>query len=141
MPTTKLNHEIPDIDLPWTAGGTMNPSSLAGHQLVVLFLPEDLNQQLTELKSYERVADQLSRTDAWVLAIGGPRHDRAETDTPIALDPDGQAWGAFKGFAADAKLDRAAGAVFFFTRGGACHRVWAGPGQAPDVVQELLSRS
>ena len=32
---------VPNIDLPWSCGGTVNPSCFAGHQLLVLFLPTD----------------------------------------------------------------------------------------------------
>jgi len=141
MLATELNFGIPNIDLPWSCGGTVNPSCFAGHQLLVLFLPTDESQQAAEFESYEKLADELGGTDAWFLVIGtehmkGPEKRRV----PIAWDPGGEAWRAFRKVAKKVKLDRAAGAVFLFTRGGAFHRVWAGQGHASAVVRELLSR-
>jgi hypothetical protein len=52
MTTTQLNYGIPDVELSWSCGGSVNPSCFAGHQLVVLFLPEAANEQTEELESY-----------------------------------------------------------------------------------------
>ena len=140
MLTTQLKYGIPDVDLPLTCGGTVNPSCFAGHQLVVLFLPKDRGRQNAECESYHKLAAELSGTDAWILVIGDETPSKGDTGTRVALDPDEKAWRAFKEVAGDSKLDRAAGAAFFFTRGGAFHRVWPGCGNADAVVQELLSR-
>lgn len=140
MLTTRLNYGIPNIELSWSCGGTVNPSCFAGHQLVVLFLPHDREQQRVEFESYNRLAEELSATDAWFLVIGDETHIQSNGETPVALDPDGKAWLAFKGVAGDGKLERSDGAVFFFTRGGAFHRLWPGRGHAREVIEELLTR-
>lgn len=42
--------------------------------------------------------------------------------------------------AGDEGLERADGAAFFFTRGGAFHRLWPGRSHAREVLGELLTR-
>lgn len=140
MLASELKFGIPDLDLQWTCGGTVNPSCFAGHQLLVLFLPLDERQQAAELDSYERLSNQLSGTDSWLLVVAtGPTEIDRERKVPVAIDSTGRAWAAFTKVA-NIKLDRPAGAAFLFTRGGAFHRVWPGPGRADEVVRELLSR-
>jgi hypothetical protein len=141
MLRTKLKYGVPNIELDWSSGGTVNPTCFVGHQLVVLFLPKDARQQTAEFESYEKLAEELSGTDAWFLVVGDRPYVKNGAKTPVALDPDDKAWAALKEIAGDAKLDRSTGAVFFFTRGGAFHRAWAGVGNADAVVKELLSRS
>jgi peroxiredoxin len=141
MLTTRLKYGIPDIELSWSCGGTVNPSCFAGHQLVVLFLPKDREQQRAEFESYKKLAEEMSGTDAWFIVVGDETHVQGEARTPVVLDPDGKAWGAFKEVAREDKLDRPAGAAFFFTRGGSFHRAWPGRGNANAVVEELLSRA
>ena len=140
MLASELRFGIPDLDLQWTCGGSVNPSCFAGHQLLVLFLPVDERQQAAEFESYEQRSDELSGTDAWFLVVAPqpPKGDQRR-NIPIALDPTGRAWAAFNKVA-NVKLDRPEGAAFLFTRGGAFHRVWPGRGHAPEVVRELLSR-
>lgn len=138
MLASELNFGIPDMDLPRSCGGTVNPSCFVGHQLLVLFLPAGEREAAAEFESYEKVADELAGTDAWFLIIGSERAIGSEV--PIALDPDGKAWQAFTKLAKGAELERARGAVFFFTRGGAFHRVWSGQGHSSEVIRELLSR-
>ena len=137
---TQLKFGIPDVTLAWSCGGTVNPSCFAGHQLLVLFLPKDPEQQRAEFESYDRLAGELSGTDAWFLVIGDETHVDGEAKTPVALDADGKAWSAFEEVAGEGKLERDQGAAFFFTRGGAFHRLWRGSGHADEVVRELLSR-
>ena len=141
MLASQLNFGIPNIDLPWSCGGTVNPSCFAGHQLVVLFLPKDPRQQRIEFESYDQLAGEFAGSDAWFLVIGDETHVDGEADTPVALDPEDRAWTAFQELAGEGKLDRGQGAAFFFTRGGAFHRLWRGSGHATEVVRELLSRS
>lgn len=141
MLATQLNFGIPDVDLPWSCGGTVNPSCFVGHQLLVLFLPADEGRQAAELDSYAKLAEELVDTDAWFLVIGSEGSKASpEPGIPIALDRDGKAWQAFTKVAKAARLDRSQGAVFLFTRGGAFHRLWPGQGNSSQVVQELLSR-
>lgn len=137
---TQLKFGIPDIALAWSCGGTVNSSSFAGHQLLVLFLPKDAEQQRAEFESYDRLAGELSGTDAWFLVIGDETHVQGEAKTPVALDPDDKAWNALEEVAGEGKLERGPDAAFFFTRGGAFHRLWRGSGHADEVVRELLSR-
>ncbi|WP_309660931.1 hypothetical protein [Sphingomonas sp.] len=141
MLASELNFGIPNVDLSWSCGGTINPSCFVGHQLLVLFLPTEERQQAVEFESYEKLADELAGTDSWFLVIGTEQTKSPEKRRiPIALDREGEAWRAFRKVAKKVKLDRAAGAAFFFTRGGAFHRVWPGQGHASAVIRELLSR-
>ena len=140
MLTTRLKYGIPDVELSWSCGSSVNPSCFAGHQLVVLFLPKDPEGQKAEFESYQKLAEELSGTDAWLLVIGYDTHIQADAKTPVALDPDGRAWLAFKQVAGDLKLERSDGAAFFFTRGGVFHRLWAGRGHACEVLEELRTR-
>ncbi|HEU4697467.1 MAG TPA: hypothetical protein VFR92_10955 [Sphingomicrobium sp.] len=140
MLASQLRFGIPDVELQWTCGGTVNPSCFAGHQLLVLFLPVDERQQAAEFESYEQRSDELSGTDAWFLVVAAEAADGSQKGkVPVALDPTGTAWAAFNKVA-NVKLDRSQGAAFLFTRGGAFHRVWPGRGHADEVVRELLSR-
>jgi hypothetical protein len=142
--TGELNFGIPNIQLPRSSGGTVNPSCFAGHQLVVLFLPADANQQTAELASYGKLAAGAAGTDSWLLVVGENLHPdlAALTNIPIATDPEGVAWPAFeKVTRGGAKLDRNQGAAFLFTRGGAFHRAWSGQGHASEVIDELLTRA
>lgn len=141
MLAAELNFGIPNIDLPWSCGGTVNPGCFAGHQLLVLFLPSDERAQAAEFESYQKLANDLAETDGWLLLIG-TEHSKTQMkgNIPIALDREGKAWQAFKKLAKTARLDRAEGAAFLFTRGGTFHRVWPGQGHASEVVGEFLSR-
>jgi peroxiredoxin len=136
-----LNFGIPDVDLPLRGGGTVNPSCFAGHQLVVLFLPADATQRAEEFESYDGLSNELSHTDAWFVVVASEPFSRPHAKTRIASDPGDKAWRMFKEVAGDATLDRQSGAAFFFTRGGAFHRVWAGPGHAREVADELQARA
>lgn len=140
MLTTRLKFGIPDVELSWSGGGSVNPSCFAGHQLVVLFLPKDQEQQRSEFERFEKLAEEISGTDAWFLVVGDETHVRGASKTPVALDPDGIAWRAFKEVAGEETLERADGATLLFTRGGAFHRLWRGPGHAGEVLEELLTR-
>lgn len=141
MLAAELNFGIPNIDLPWSCGGTINPGCFAGHQLLVLFLPSDERAQAAEFESYKKLADDLAGTDAWLLLIGTEQSKaQVKRNIPIALDREGKAWQAFKKLGKAARLDRAEGAAFLFTRGGTFHRVWPGQGHASEVIGEFLSR-
>lgn len=140
---SELKFGIPDIDLPWSCGGTVNPSCFVGHQLVVVFLPDDARQRTTEIAAFEKLANEFTETDAWFLAVapGDGNVPSERHSIPVAVDGDGGAWRAFKKLAGPAtRLDRDKGAAFLFMRGGALHRVWPGQGHARGVVDELLTR-
>jgi peroxiredoxin len=135
-----LNFGIPDIDLTWTCGGTVNPSCFAGHQLVVLFLPLEAAEAALEMETYDKLSNEFPDVDSFCLAVARDRFASTSHPAPIALDPADAAW---KEFTSLAGLDpeRAAGAAFVFTRGGALHRVWPGRGHAGDVLAELRTRA
>jgi peroxiredoxin len=140
---SELNFGIPDIELPWSCGGTVNPSCFVGHQLVVLFLPDDAEQRTAELAAYEKLANEFAGTDAWFLTVATSdapaRSDRQSI--PVAVDRDGGAWRAFAKLAEPAtELNRDKGAAFLFSRGGAFRQAWPGQGHAREVMDELLSR-
>ena len=140
MLTTRVKYGIPDVELTWSCGGSVNPSCFAGHQLVVLFLPKDPRLQSAELESYDQLASELSGSDAWFIVVDDETLGQSNAETRIALDREGKAWHAFQDVAGKGKLDRADGATFFFTRGGTFHRAWRGPGHAREVLEELLTR-
>lgn len=140
MPATRLKYGIPDVELTWSSGGSVNPSCFAGHQLVVLFLPKGRRKQIAEFESYNQLAEQLSGTGAWFLVVGDETQIQGDAKTPVALDPEDRAWRAFTEIARGEKLERADGAAFLFTRGGAFHRLWRAPGHAREVLEELRSR-
>ena len=139
----KLNFGIPDIDLTWSCGGTVNPSCFAGHQLAVLFLPTDPRRQAKEFGSYEKHADDFAGSDAWFLVIGTAPDGIQKYKTPIAYDRDDLAWNAFAELERPdpAVLSRPEGAAFLFTRGGGLQRVWAGAGHADEVIRELKANA
>lgn len=140
---SELNFGIPDIELPWSCGGTVNPSCFAGHQLVVLFLPVHAKQWTAELAAYEKVAEEFAGTDAWFLTIASDASVPSDRPSiPVAVDQNGGAWRAFEKLPdPGTRLDRNKGAAFLFTRGGAFHRVWLGQGHAREVMDELLTRA
>jgi peroxiredoxin len=143
MVDSELNFGVPNIELPWNCGGTVNPSCFVGHQLVVLFLPVNATQRAAEFAAYEMLADEFAGTDAWFLTIAD-RPSPGASDRPripVAVDRDGGAWRAFAKLAEPAtELNRDKGAAFLFSRGGAFRQAWPGQGHAREVMDELLSR-
>ena len=143
MAATALRFGIPDIELSCASGATVNPSSFAGHELVVLFCPADPAEAAREISSYRSRCADFVDYDAWVLAIG-EECAHAEPQGPDRIltikDPQRGAWEAFRGLT-DLKeaFDEKSGATFFFTRGGNLHRSWPGPGHLQDVLSELRS--
>ena len=137
MIVEELSRPVPDIEFSWTCGGTVNPRCFVGHQLLVLFLPERMEDAAAELAAYDALADEFAGFDAWFLVVGNdPLPSRA---TPIALDQSGAGWTAFSELTGD-PLTRSDGATFLFTKGGALHCVWSGPGHAGDALAELQTR-
>jgi hypothetical protein len=137
MMATGLRFGIPDIDCVSSAGVKVNPSALAGHALVVLFLPTNQAAASAEVAAYLDHRNELVAHDAWIVAFADPglgERCRIITLTDAQL----RAWRAFTGLVdSPARLDRNQGATFFFTRGGKLHRYWSGPGHLSDVLQEL----
>lgn len=144
MATTKLNYGIPDIDLPQSSGGCLNPSCFAGHVLVVLFCPAEAGLAAKELADYAAHAPDLVEYDAWLIAVceeGGGSQRVGNAVISTVSDPAGLAWRAFGELAhVDQPLDPVNGATFLFGRGGALLRVWSGPAKASDVLREITDR-
>jgi peroxiredoxin len=138
---TKPNYGIPDIELPLPTGGTVNPTDFIGHELVVLFCPLDRGAAARELADYNRIADQLSYNDVWMIVVCDDATTLPASRMTIAADPDLAAWRAFREcFDPPVQLPRLDGAVFLFGRGGCVTRAWPGSGHARDVVKELGER-
>ena len=137
MKTEKLKFGIPDIELRCAEGATINPGSFAGHELIALFCPIDSDAAEQEIAAYRSHCAEFVNRDAWLLVFA----DTCPVGTGRALtipDRDRCAWVAFRDLAAQPEeLDRRSGAVFFFTRGGALHRYWRGPGHLPEVIEQL----
>lgn len=139
--SAKLDYGIPDIELPLSEGGTVNPSDFAGHELVVLFCPLDRVAAGRELADYDRYADQLSYNDAWMIAVCGDTKTLPASRVTLAEDPDLEAWRAFcESLDSPEQLPRQEGAVFLFGRGGCLTRAWPGSGHANEVAGELGKR-
>lgn len=138
MASTALRFGIPDIDLCCPSGAVVNPSSFAGHALVVLFCPTDSAEAAGEIGAYRDHCADLVERDAWVLAIGEQCAEEGPDRILCIRDPQVKAWQAFRRLA-DPKeaLDRKHGATFLFTRGGNLHRFWHGPGHIRDALSEL----
>ena len=140
MTTTHLKFGIPDIELTCRLGSTVNPSSFAGHSLVVVFCPSDPEQAANEAEAYRKHASEFVAHDAWILAFG--EDCRTAPDGAAQLltiaDEDRHAWTAFRDLTDSAEtLDRGDGATFLFRRGGGLNRYWHGPGHVHDVLNEL----
>lgn len=137
----EMEFGIPDVDLPTSTGGTLNPACFAGHELLVAFLPSNSQQAAGELEAYRRQAERFVKADAWLLPVSPLSVATSDPESKVLLDADGAAWRAFADLAGpSAQLDRDRGAAFFFTRGGVLHRVWPGCGQLEEIVRELQSR-
>jgi peroxiredoxin len=143
MTTVPLKFGIPDICLSCGAGETINPSTFAGHELIVVFCPTDLEEGAEEIDAYRKHAAEFVACDAWILGIGdqcGPTTSGQAGKPLLISDPDRHAWVAFRNLTHSPEtLDRADGATFLFTRGGGLHRYWHGSGHVHEVLEELRS--
>jgi hypothetical protein len=138
MISNALRFGLPDFDCGCAEGGTINPSTFAGHDLIVLFLPADAASASRELGDYAAACDELVDSDAWLLAFGAAPSGHG---LKVYGDPDQRAWSAFRQLIeAPQTLMRDSGATFFFTRGGNLHRYWSGPGHLAEVLDELRTR-
>lgn len=141
MSAAQLRFGIPDIDLPRTGGGTVNPSAFAGHVLVVVFCPAASEREAAELADYRNLSPGLGAYDGWLVAVSQrPVDGQANESCPAAAaaDADGSAWAAFCDIAPpELELDRSEGATFLFARGGSLERAWPGVGHSGEVIEEL----
>ena len=145
MEDLRLRFGIPDVELACPKGGSINPSTFVGHQLVVLFLPTDLAASISELADYASYAAELSATDAWILNIARKADSSLENRPEchaLASDPDDKAWHAFLRLTRRReKSPREDGAVYLFGRGGGLQGFWPGAGHSADVIRELRQPS
>ena len=141
MDDVQLRYGIPDVELDCPKGGTVNPTTFVGHQLVIVFLPTDEAAALREIGDYASYSSELTANDAWVLGIVQQERPSAAIMAAghgLVSDPDCSAWRAFQRLLKVAEShDRHDGAVYLFGRGGALQRAWLGSGFADDVVREL----
>ena len=136
--STKTEYGIPDIVLPLANGGTINPGDFNGHELVVLFCPQDRATAARELTDFNGYADQFAYNDAWIIAVSDDTEIMPAGRISVAADPELRAWRAFNEGQDPRELPpRQDGAVFLFGRGGSITRIWRGTGHANEVVKEL----
>jgi peroxiredoxin len=145
MNSPALRFGIPDVELRCASGITVNPSSFAGHELIVLFCPADPAEAARELGSYRSRSADFVDEDAWVVAISEECAQIAAKGPERILtvrDPERSAWDAFRSLTdSPDRFDRHSGATFVFTRGGNLHRFWLGTGHVGDVLAELQNSS
>ena len=141
MATIDLKFGIPAIELCCSSGAKINPSSFAGHNLIVLFCPLDGDAASAEVSSYLAHSDEFVGRDAWLLTIAEQCRDLSIDGGSRILtvpDPQRHAWNAFRDLTRHAEeMDRESGATFLFTRGGNLHRYWHGSGHVDEVLDEL----
>jgi hypothetical protein len=140
---TPLRYGIPDIALPRSGGGTVNPATFVGHSLLVVFCPTDTAAEAAALNRYLGPECDLTGYDAWLIVVG-EKSGKARTGKahPLtARDPKNAAWNAFVKLARpESALRRDEGASFLFARGGSLQRVWKGAAAAAEVMDELAQR-
>ncbi len=146
MTGTRTCARIPDIPLQRLGGGAINPASLAGQELVVLFCPVDPHAAAREIDSYRSLAAEFQDHGVWLLgiladAIEQPRHASGEAEISLAQDPSGAAWSKFESLlGAGETAERTAGAAFLFARWGSFTHSWRGAGHAKEVLEEARRR-
>lgn len=144
MEATRLCYGMPDIDLPRVAGGEINPSTFAGHELVVFFCPADPIAAEREIESFRGRASAFTDAGAWVIGIlSAPPsehhpHAASGAEITLAFDPDGHGRAAFESLLGDKeRSEESDGATFLFARGGSLDAAWAGAGHADEVLVAL----
>jgi peroxiredoxin len=147
MADASLCYGIPDISLPRLDGGSINPSQLVGHELVVFFGPAGAAAAEREIADYRARLPELEKAGAWLIGVltgevtGPPEEDAGAPHLPLAHDVQGQGWAAFESLLApDQRSEESTGGTFLFARGGCLARAWRGSGHAADVLRELRQR-
>lgn len=145
MNAIDLKFGIPNIELGCASGAKINPSTFAGHELIVLFCPLDADGASNEIGAYLSHSHQFVEHDAWLLTVTEHCGDLTVDGGGRILtipDPDRHAWVAFRNLTHHAEeMDRDSGAAFLFTRGGNLHRYWHGAGHVDEVLAELAKPS
>ena len=132
---------LPDINLVGEHGQAVNPRDFAGHDLLVLFCPANLEAASCELAEYNSLADSLAYNDAYMIAICDPKAGFPASRVTMASDPDHVAWGAFGICLPPAEqASSEAGAVFLIGRGGCLKQSWQGIGHVQEVREALGER-
>jgi|SRR5690349_6835266 peroxiredoxin len=132
---------LPDIRLVGEKGQEVNPRDFAGHDLLVLFCPADLEVATRELAEYNSMADALAYNDAYMIAICDLKAGSPASRVIMVSDPDRVAWGAFNDSLPPAEqASSEAGAVFLIGRGGCLKQSWLGVGHAQRVREALGER-
>jgi hypothetical protein len=131
---------LPDVELTGAQGAKVNPSNFAGHDLVVLFCPEDRKAAAQEMAEYNMLTDALAYNDAYMIAVCDPEAGLPASRISIASDAK-RAWDAFGKCLDDHQGGpRGEGTVFLFGRGGCLRQVWQGVGHASEVARALNER-
>jgi hypothetical protein len=133
-----LKTRVPDIELQCAAGTSINPSHLAGHDLVILFAPGGKSRAAEEIEEYYALSDRLAYFDAYIIAICDGADNAPLSRLAIASDPTLEAWREFS--RSERRFRHKDGAVFLFGRGGCLRQSWAGPGHAQEVFAALDER-
>jgi peroxiredoxin len=132
---------LPDIRLVGRKGQEVNPRDFAGHELIVLFCPSDLEAAKRELAEYNSMADALAYNDAYMIALCDPNVGSPASRVTMASDPSQIAWGAFNDSLPPAEqASWGTGAVFLIGRGGCLNQSWRGVGHAQKVREALSER-
>lgn len=144
MGAAHSRYGIPDVDLPGTDGGTVNPAHFAGHEIVVLFCPADREAAERDVADYAEHLEDFRDSDAWILGIcdeeQSPCAHPAMAFT-MARDDQRLAWDAFQDLLNPRqRTPREDGAVFLFDRGGGLRRSWVGSGHASEVAHAVSER-
>src|SRR5579864_5519098 len=128
MPVADLRFGIPDIELGSVSGTRINPSSFAGHELIVLFCPADAAAAAAEIAAYQRYSAEFADRDAWLLAFADDLGEITVNGVGRVLtipDPHRHAWVAFRNTTSHPEeFAGTSGATFLFKRGGGLHRYW-----------------
>lgn len=137
---------IPDVVLQRAGGGEINPSSLAGQELVVIFCPADTAAAMREIETYRALAGEFQDHGVWLLGvladgIDPPQPAAGEPCIALALDWAGAGWAAFAPWLNEAEAQRAPGATFLFTHWGGFNQSWAGVGHAKEVLEAARRRN
>lgn len=144
MVDTKTPYGIPSVELERLDGGTVNPASFIGHELVVLFCPADADAAAHDVADYARHTKEFCDSDAWIIGIckdEAPPCEHGAGSLTMVHDHNGLAWNAFENLlGGEEQASREAGAVFLFDRGGSLRRAWAGPGHAAEVSRAVGQR-
>ncbi len=146
MTVTAQCGRIPDVVLRRADGGEINPSALAGQELVVIFCPADPAAAEREIEAFRSLAGEFQEHGVWLLGVladgnAPPRPAAGEPCIALAHDESGAAWSDFAPWLDGAEAHRAQGAAFLFTRWGGFDRAWAGAGHAQQVLEEARRRN